>query len=98
MDNLFIERVYNSLTPKIKETMRINLDLYANNDRSHPLLTLLIVMLKNKNKVTAKNKLDDDLSKMIDVFLDKFANDTDDMSTHDLILMIRLLKFEKFTI
>jgi len=55
-------------------------------------------MLKEKNKVTAKNKLDDDLSKMIDVFLDKFANDTDDMSTHDLILMIRLLKFEKFTI
>jgi len=98
MDNLYIERIFKSLTPKVKKTMRINLDLYANNDSSHPLLTLLIGMLKEKNKVTAKNKLDDDLSKMIDVFLDKFANDTDDTSTHDLILMIRLLKFEKFTI
>lgn len=55
-------------------------------------------MLKTKNKVTVKNKLDDDLSKMIDDFLNKFVNDANDMSTHDLILIIRLLKFEKFTI
>jgi len=98
MDNLYLEIIFKSLTPEMKKTMGINLDLYANNNSNHPLLTLLIGMLKKKNKVTVKNKVDYDLSKMIDDFLNKFVNDADDMSTHDLILMIRLLKFEKFTI